>query len=63
MQTIKPRAKWLKGGDAPMWELSHPHTTVKVWSALPRDGAAMLLDRYVVPNLAELARSSNGSAA
>lgn len=63
MQTIKPRARWLKGGTGQMWELSHPHTTVKVWSDRPRDGAAMLLERYVVPNLAEPTATSNGGAA
>ncbi|HDR8929185.1 TPA: hypothetical protein QDA78_005649 [Burkholderia vietnamiensis] len=63
MQTIKPRARWLKGGTGQMWELSHPDTTVKVWSALPRDGAALLLEQYVAPNLAELAAGSNRGAA
>lgn len=53
MQTIKARARWLNGPGGPMWEITHPHTSVSIWSTLPRDAAATLLERFVVPNLTE----------
>jgi hypothetical protein len=59
MQTVKAHARWLKGGNGQMWEISHPDTRVRVWSAYPRDAAAMLLERYVL--LEQVARI--GSAA
>lgn len=48
MQTVKPRAKYLVGPGGLMWEVSHPDIGTKVWSTLPRDAAAMLLERHVV---------------
>ncbi|RAR53876.1 hypothetical protein C7401_12650 [Paraburkholderia unamae] len=48
MQTTKARAKWLKGGNYPMWELSHPDTRVKVWSDRPHDCAAYLIHTFVL---------------
>jgi hypothetical protein len=53
MQTIKPRAKWLKGGTCQLWELSHPDAGVLLWSALPHDGAKCLLIDWVLPRLTE----------
>lgn len=50
MQTTKPRARWLKGGTGQMWEITHPGTSVSVWSDLPRDAGMLLLERYVLPN-------------
>ena len=49
MQTIKPRARWLKGGTGQMWELSHPDAGVLLWSALPHDGGKYLLHEWVLP--------------
>jgi hypothetical protein len=60
MQTRKPHAKYLRGPGGLMWEVTHPHTRVSVWSALPRDAAAMLLERYVLPNLTD---TRNGGTA
>ncbi|MBR8114457.1 hypothetical protein KDX10_32970 [Burkholderia cenocepacia] len=50
MQTIKPRARWLKGGTGQMWELSHPDSLWRLWSALPHDGALYMLRETVLPN-------------
>lgn len=48
MQTTKARARWLRGGDYPMWELSHNDTSIKVWSDRPHDCAAYLLHTWVL---------------
>ncbi|RQS60394.1 hypothetical protein [Burkholderia sp. Bp8986] len=53
MQTTKARAKWLKGGNYPMWEVSHRDTGIKVWSDRPHDCASYLLDRFVLPSQIE----------
>jgi hypothetical protein len=60
LQTTKPRARWLPGGNpmvAHMWEIKHPLTSVSVWSARPHDGAAHLLSKYVLPAHVDLMRS------
>lgn len=49
MQTTKARARWLKGGNYPMWEVSHGDTSVKVWTDRPHDAVALLLEKYVLP--------------
>ncbi|WP_154585661.1 hypothetical protein [Burkholderia cenocepacia] len=48
MQTVKPRAKYLAGPGGLAWEVSHPHIKTTVWTTLPHDAAAMLLERHVV---------------
>ncbi|WP_143135137.1 hypothetical protein [Burkholderia ubonensis] len=53
MQTTKPRARWIAGPGAAMWEVTHPGTRVSVWALRPRDGGAVLLERYVLPNQTE----------
>lgn len=61
LQTIKPRARWLRGGDPatyPMWEISHPLTSVSMWAALPRDAAVELLRLYVLPAQVEMMREA-----
>lgn len=61
LQTQKPRARWLPGGDPitnQMWEVSHPMTTVSMWAAHPRDAAAELLRLYVLPRHVELMREA-----
>ena len=57
MQTTKARARWLKGGNYPMWEVSHRDTGVKVWSDRPHDCAAYLFDRFVLPEQIEVAKT------
>lgn len=53
MQTTKPRARWIAGPGTAMWEVTHPGTRVTVWALRPRDGGAVLLERYVLPNQTE----------
>ncbi|MDR5797460.1 hypothetical protein QCE49_29095 [Caballeronia sp. LZ008] len=53
MQTKKARARYLPGGRALIWEVTHPNTRVSVWSSLPRDAAAMLIERYVLQQQVE----------
>lgn len=55
MQTTKARAKWLKGGNNPMWEVSHRDTGLKVWSDLPHDAGVILIECCVLPSLIEIA--------
>ena len=56
LQTTKPRARWLAGGDptkARMWEVRHPGTCVVCWSEIPHDAAVLLLRKYVLPSMVE----------
>lgn len=56
MQTVKPRARWLVGGDpakCQMWEVSHPQSYVKFWSDRPHDAAVDMLTNFVVPEQVE----------
>lgn len=53
MQTTKARARWLKGGNNPMWEVSHGDTSIKVWTDRPHDAAGLLLEEYVLQNQVE----------
>ncbi len=48
MQTTKARARWLVGGNYPMWEVSHADTGVKTWADRPHDAAACLLKEFVL---------------
>lgn len=48
MQTTKARARWLVGGNYPMWEVSHADTGVKTWADRPHDAAAYLLKEFVL---------------
>jgi hypothetical protein len=51
MQTTKPRARWAHVERH--WEISHPDThVVRRAATYPRDCAARLLERHVLPNLA-----------
>lgn len=63
MQTTKARAKWLKGGNNPMWEISHRDTGLKVWSARPHDAGAMLIERCVLPSQIDVAQTQKGRSA
>jgi hypothetical protein len=49
MQTTKARAQYLRVHDGPMWKITHPGTPAAIWAKLPRDGAARLIERFVVP--------------
>ncbi len=53
MQTTKAHAKWLKGGDQPLWEVSHRDTRVSVWSDRPHDCAVGLMRTFVLPDQVE----------
>ncbi|PRG56858.1 hypothetical protein [Burkholderia gladioli] len=48
MQTTKARARWLIGGNYPLWEVSHADTGVKTWADRPHDAAAYLLKEFVL---------------
>ncbi|NBI45429.1 hypothetical protein [Burkholderia sp. ISTR5] len=48
MQTTKARARWLIGGNYPLWEVSHADTGVKTWTDRPHDAAAYLLKEFVL---------------
>lgn len=51
MQTTKPRARWIAGPGAGMWEVTHPGTCDSVRGLRPRDAAALLLELSVLPKL------------
>ena len=56
LQTTKPRARWLAGGDptkARMWEVRHPGTSAAYWTEFPHDAAITLLRRHVLPRMVE----------
>jgi hypothetical protein len=62
LQTVKPRARWLVGGNPLvdlMWEVRHPLTGVCIWSERPHDAAVHLLREYVLPRHVELSRERN----
>lgn len=51
MQTTKARARWARFNG--YWEITHPDThVVRRTATHPRDCAARLLERYVLPILA-----------
>lgn len=60
MQTIKARAQYHQVHGRPTWRITHPCTSVSVWTDLPRDGAAFLIERYVL--VAQIDRSDSSPA-
>ncbi|MDR5883589.1 hypothetical protein [Caballeronia sp. LZ032] len=66
MQITKAHARYLRGQGGPLWHITHGQTSAAVWATLPRDGAALLIERYVltaqVEKLVEIDRARRALA-
>lgn len=51
MQTTKARARAIVGSGATVWRVTHAQTRVAVLSRLPRDGAKILIENFVMPGV------------